>query len=118
MIKPKTISRNVGRFCFAHPPDRVEIQTIEYDESKDWPSLHGLPGLMSDEWQIITAAFVGQEYRGMQSICAESAEGRSSLQGLRARSPQQVKGGSHCPAALAGYDALRHSVPGNVLTHF
>ena len=36
----------------------------------------------ADEWQIIAAAFVGQEYRGMQSLCAGSAEGRQLLAGV------------------------------------
>ena len=35
----------------------------------------------ADEWQIIAAALVGQEYKGMQSLCAGYAEGRQLLAG-------------------------------------
>ena len=42
----------------------------------------------ADEWQIIAADFVGQEYRGMQSLCAGDTEGCGSPVEISVRSTE------------------------------
>ena len=76
MVKPKPISRDVGRFCFAHyiaddPSCLPGTSAISFTRSPAGVLVKLIKDEVSDPGQNHKLhSFVGQVCRGMQSLCA------------------------------------------------